>query len=113
MLAALKGTLHRMNLWADAINTPNYLRNRSYTGSNAVSSYEDFVRITPDVTELRAFGSQCYVHVPKQKRKPLTKYDERGHKGIIIGYERGSLYKVFYPYSRKTEVSKDVRVNEK
>lgn len=35
------------------------------------------------VEHFKAFGTECYVHVPKQKRQ---KWDKKGQKGFFVGY---------------------------
>ena len=60
----------------------------------------------PYVTHMRVFGSDAYVHAPKENRSKLDKKDE---KCIFIGYKYGVKgYKLWNPETKKTVYSQDV-----
>jgi hypothetical protein len=72
------------SLWAEAVNTSVYTLNR--TGPSSVEGrtpYELFTGKTAHLNKLHIFGSSCYVHVPKDKRK---KWDPKGLRGKFVGY---------------------------
>lgn len=72
-------------LWAEAINTACHVINR--TGPSAIarkSPIEVWLRKGPAaINHFQAFGSECYVHVPKQRRQ---KWSPKAVKGILVGY---------------------------
>jgi len=64
----------------------------------------------PSLSHLRVFGSEAYVHVPKEKR---TKLDSKSKKCIFIGYKDGlKSYKLWNPVTRKVVYSRDVVFRE-
>lgn len=69
--------------WGEALTTANYLRNVSPTANKEKTPYELFYGQKPDVSFLRAYGSEAYCHIPKEKRNKLEK---RSEKGILVGY---------------------------
>ena len=98
-------------LWAEAVNTLVYLRNRSPTSRfKGETPYERWHGVKPKVDHLRVFGSKCYAHIPDEKRKKL---DPKAEKGIFVGYPDGSKgYKIFIPESRRFIRSRDVKFLE-
>ena len=66
------------HLWAEAVTTANYLRNRSpATGHNA-TPYELLHGIKPGRSNLRTFGARAYAHVPSSLRTKLDTVSEPG-----------------------------------
>ena len=58
--------------WAEAVNTANYLKNR--TPSQALlskTSFEMWYDRKPDLSHLRTFGCNAYAHIPDTQRKKL------------------------------------------
>ena len=70
-------------LWAEAVNTANYIRCRSPTAKKLKTPWELFYNQKPDVSQMRIFGATAYSHVPKEKRQKL---DDRSIRGIMVGY---------------------------
>ena len=71
-------------VWAEALSTAVYLRNRSPT--KAVYGKTPFEALTgekPDVAHLRTFGCMAFVHVAKDERQNL---DSKAIKCIFFGY---------------------------
>ena len=97
------------NLWAEAVTTANYLRNRSpATGHNA-TPYELFHGIKPDLSNLRTFGARAYAHVPSSLR---TKLDTVSEPGRFIGYASNSKgYKILLDNGTLT-ISRDITFDE-
>ena len=94
-------------LWAEAVSTAVYLRNRCPTSSfPGATPYERWFGEKPDVDHLRIFGCSVYVHVPDEKRQKL---DPKAFKGVFVGYPSGTKgYKIFEPKSEKMFRSRDV-----
>lgn len=72
--------------WGEAINTANYLQNRCPSSSIVSTPYELWSKKKPSYSHLKIFGSEAYVHVPKEKRKTL---DAKSVKLVFVGYEEG------------------------
>lgn len=71
------------NLWGEAITTANYLRNRSPTANQDKTPWELFYGKIPDLSNLRTFGCEAFVHIHKHKRNKL---EDTAQKGIMVGY---------------------------
>ena len=98
-------------LWAEAVSTAVYLRNRSPTSSfKGVTPYERWYGLKPDVEHLRIFGCSVMVHIPGEKRRKL---DKKSFKGIFVGYPENSKgYKIYDPEKRSMLRSRDVMFYE-
>jgi hypothetical protein len=96
-------------LWADAISTANYIRNRSpYSGGEKVP-YEMFHGSKPDVSHLRVFGAKAYALLPPHKRQ--DKLSARSQLGTFVGYPQGTKgYRILV--GRKIIISRDVIFDE-
>jgi transposase InsO family protein len=108
--AMLQESQQPKELWAEAVVTACYIRNRSPVGEEAKTPWELFYGAKPDVSGMRVFGAPAYVHVPKQLR---TKLDAVSQRGILVGYEPHSkAYRVLLDEGKKLKVSRDVVFNE-
>ena len=98
-------------LWAEAVATVVYCRNRSPTSSlKGVTPFERFFTVKPNVEHLRVFGCTAYVLIPDEKRRKL---DPKSMKGVFVGYPEGSKgYKIFIPETRRMIRSRDVKFVE-
>ena len=87
LVEAVRSMLHSKNLpkklWAEAINTAAYVLNRTGPTKNDVSPYESWFGKIPSIDHFKIFGTECYMHIPAQKRK---KFDAKSIKGYIVGY---------------------------
>jgi hypothetical protein len=93
------------HLWAEALATANYVRNRSPVTGRDKTPYELFFGAKPDVSHLRTFGVRCYALTPKPLR---SKLDNTSEPGRFIGYPAGTKgYKIMLDNGRIT-VSRDV-----
>jgi hypothetical protein len=94
-------------LWAEAVNTAVYLRNRSPTTAlDGITPYESLFNRKPDVANLRVFGCVAFVHVPDNQRKKL---DAKSRKAIFVGYPESTKgYKLYDPDSHSFIRSRDV-----
>lgn len=98
--------------WAEAVNTANYIRNRSpSTKLNGKTPFEAWYGKAPDVTDFKRFGCDVFV----MNRKPgRSKLEPKSRKGIFVGYSQESkAYRIWIPEEKKIEVSRDVKFLEK
>lgn len=59
-----------------------------------------------DIHQLKAFGTEVYVHIPKERRK---KWDKKGEKGLMVGYEEDVKgYRIHFMQKNKVEIKSDV-----
>ena len=101
-----------MVFWAEALSTAVYIRNRVVSQSlpDDVTPYHRWIGETPDLSNLRIFGSKCWYVIPKERKKKL---DARAHEGILLGYSSQSKgYKIWNKSAKRIIVSRDVRFNE-
>ena len=99
-----------LDLWAEAIVTANYIRNRSPTHSRDKTPWELMFGEQPDLSHMRVFGSKAYVHHPRAQRNKL---DPTSRTGVFVGYEPGSkAYRILMDDNSKVEVSSSVHFNE-
>ena len=97
--------------WAEAVATACYLKNRSPTSSvKNRTPYEAVFGKKPNLSHVRVFGCNTYVHVPKEKRGKL---DSKSEKNIFVGYKEGVKgYKLWNPESKTIVYSRDVVFRE-
>ena len=80
------------SLWAEAIATANYLRNRSPTAGSDATPHERLHGTKPNLSHLRVFGCRAYAHVPTALR---SKLEPTAEPGRMIGYAANSAgYKI-------------------
>lgn len=96
-----------MHLWAEAVNTANYLANRSVNSAiENKTPFEKWVLRKPCLNHLHPFGSKAFI----------LKKGPRGHKfapkaipGMFAGYsDTSKAYRVYVP--KKIIISADVKV---
>ena len=94
-------------LWAEAVNTAAYIINRTGpTPSAGKTPYELFHGRHASINHIRVFGTECFVYVPKQKRK---KWDKKSIKGYLVGYcSDYDGYRIWVPEIQDIIVSRDV-----
>ena len=82
-----------LKFWAEAVNTAVYLQNWSPTSAlTDKTPFESWFGKKPSVSNLKIFGSVCFVHTPDYLRKKL---DRKSRKAILVGYPLESKgYKV-------------------
>jgi len=99
-----------LSLWAEAVNCAVYVLNRTVWTSGAVTPYEAWTGKVPNLKHLRIFGSDAYVHTPKQFTQ---KFNARASKKIFVGYtEESTNYRVYDPESEKISIARNVVFNE-
>lgn len=89
VMEAARSMLHAkgldLYLWAEAVHTAAFVLNR--TGTSTVkgkTAYELWYGKSAKFDNFRIFGSEVYVHVPKQQRRKL---DAKAKKCIFVGYD--------------------------
>ena len=94
-------------LWAEAVNTAAYVINRTGpTPSVGKTPYELFYGRRASINHIRVFGTECFVYVPKQKRK---KWDKKSIKVYLMGYcSDYDGYRIWVPEIHDIIVSRDV-----
>ena len=111
IMETVRSILHHadlpLSLWAEAVSTAIYIRNRSPTSClKEKTPYESWHNEKPNVSHFKVFGCKAFVHVPDQKRKKL---DKKSMQCIFVGYPNGSKgYKLYNPETRKMIRSRDV-----
>jgi hypothetical protein len=99
------------NLWAEALVTVNYARNRTPVSAHGKTPWEMFTGQKPTVSHMRVFGCTAYIHVPKEKRNKL---DPVSVKGVFLGYEPNTKgYRVLRERDGVIVVSRDVIFDER
>lgn len=99
-------------LWAEAVNTAVYILNRiTCTQTPGTTPYEIWTEKKQDLSQIRIFGSEAFVHVPNQLRNKL---DPKAKKMILVGYQGDSTnYRLYDAKTRSVKVSRNVTFNEK
>lgn len=98
-----------MHLWGEAVNTANYLSNRSVNSAiEHMTPYEKWVGRKPCVHHLHPFGSKAFLLIKGYRGH---KFAPKAIPGIFIGYsDISKAFRIYVPSKRKTMVSKDVRI---
>ena len=100
-----------LSLWAEAANTAVFVWNCTINKHHpSVTPFEQLFNLVPDVSFLRTFGSDAYLHVLKKQRKKL---DPKSQKLIFVGYDqKGRAYKLWNPNTNRVCVGVDVIIHE-
>ena len=100
-----------LTLWAEAIATAVYLRNRLPNRSIRKSTHYEFLyHKKPSINHLRPYGTKVFVHLPEEKRLPGTKQMPRVIEGYLIGYTSSDkIYRIYIP--SKHNVSKTRQIH--
>lgn len=98
-------------LWAEAVNTAVYLRNRSSTKSlNNKTPYEAWYNKPPNVKHLKVFGCKAFM-LDKSSRR--SKFQPKGIECYMVGYSSESkAYRVYQPDQRKIIKVRDIKFLE-
>src|SRR5690606_10960138 len=96
--------------WAEAAATSTYLKKGlPHSALKDQTPYEALTGNKPSIQHLQPFGCECYIHIPKEKRKPGSKLSPRAHKGIFLGYtDTTRHYRIFKTEERCTMTTGDV-----
>ena len=99
-------------LWAEAVHTTVYVRNRCPTSSlpNNLTPYEAWYGTKPSVKHLRVFGCLAYAHIPLKQR---TKLDPKSEDCTFVGYDDDSKgYRLFSHKRHSVIIRRDVTFND-
>lgn len=95
------------DLWAEAINTAVYLKNRSPTKALKNSTpEEEWTGKKPNLSHLHIFGCKAMIKIPDNRRK---KWDRKAQEYLFVGYcEDTKGYRLVHPITKKLTRSRDV-----
>lgn len=98
-------------MWAEAVNTANYLRNRCPTSSlDGKTPYEAWHNRIPEASHLKEFG--CKVHC-LDTRAEKGKLDPRSKEGRFVGYsDTSKAYRVWFSKKGNVQMIRDIRFIE-
>jgi len=75
-----------LKLWAEAVATTVYLRNRLPNRSIGNSThYESLYKQKPSIHHVRPYGTKCFVHIREEARQAGTKLLPRAIEGYRVG----------------------------
>lgn len=97
----------KKDMWAEAVNTTVYVLNRTSKSTvQGKTPFEVWTGKSFDIRSLQIFGTEVYVHIPKEKRK---KWDPKGERGIFVGYgETTKGYRIYFPERRMVDIKRDI-----
>lgn len=99
-------------LWAEAVNTAVYLKNRSPSAvlDKNTTPYERWTGRKPNLDHIRMFGSPVMVHIPKVRR---NKWDKKSQMFQLVGYSENTKgYRLYDRKTNKITMARDVVVME-
>lgn len=98
-------------LWAEAINTANFVRMRCPTAAlNKVTPIEAYTKRKPHVGFMKTFGCKA---IALKKGPGTGKFNEKGETCIMVGYSSESkAYRLWLPGTNCVMKSRDVRFIE-
>ena len=104
-------------LWAEVVLAMVHTKNIRPTNALAGKTpYEIFEKKSPKLDHLRILGSTVYALIHKKERKGINskaaKFFPRAQKGILCGYDRSTIYRVFMEKDYKVIRVKDLRIHE-
>src|SRR5260370_14262553 len=105
MHVMMKDTECPLALWGEEVSTAAYCLNRTATLANGgVMPIQAFDGSTPDISHMRIFYSNAYIH--QGKAEGAKKLGDRAHLIKFVGYPEGvSGYRFYDPSSRKITLS--------
>jgi hypothetical protein len=108
----LKHTGMPNKLWAEAVATAVYIKNRIPTRVlPKTTPYQRWTKEKPNIAHLRVFGCLAYAWIHGDLRKKL---DNHAYKCILLGYsdETSTQYRVMDVNSGRVFMARDVKFNE-
>lgn len=98
------------NLWGEAVNTAIYVLNRTIPVHSGKTPIEIYMKKKPNLSHIRTFGCNAYMHVPDALRK---KWDPKSRKKILVGYEKDSdNYRLLDLHTKRITISRNVVFDE-
>jgi hypothetical protein len=107
--------LHHRNiplyLWGEAIQIAAYILNHTYTCLRPDSTpYEAWFGIKPSLAHTQIFGSDAFIHVPKEK---INKFDSKSHPCIFLGYsDESKMYRVWNKVTKRVSITRYILFHE-
>ena len=97
--------------WGDAVLYVIYIRNRCLTTVDKIKTpYELWTGKRPNVSHIRVFGSDCYMHIKRTDRK---KIQPKAFPCILLGFSEYNYgYKLYSIGNHKVYYSRDVTFKE-
>lgn len=94
-------------LWAEPVNTAVYILNRTLSSQvSSMTPFEVWTGRKPDLSYLKIFGPDAFVHVPKQL---WSKLDSNAKKMVPVGYKGDSgIYRLYDPGPKRVIEARDV-----
>ena len=93
-----------IKLWAEAVNYTIHTLNR--TGTRNISPIQLWSKRKVNIHDLKTFGEEVYVHIPKEKRQ---KWDVKAEKGTFVGYDENTKgHRIWFPEKGKVSIHRDV-----
>lgn len=106
------------SLWGEAIQTANYLSNRSVNKTisahfgTVTTPYEKWVQRKPCIFHLRQFGIKAFILLKDGKEH--NKFKSKAIPGMFAGYsDTSKAYRIWVPSKHKIIIAKDVRFTNK
>ena len=105
--AMLKESQLPQNFWTEFVRTSNHLRNLQPVSNRDITPYEAYTGRPPDLSHLRIIGQigYCQVHLGNTG---WFKYQDRAHKGKLVGYQANRFYRMLMS-NGKVEVFSNVQ----
>jgi transposase InsO family protein len=98
-------------LWAEAVNTANYLHARTPTSANSgISPFEKLYGRKPEVSHLRRFGCTAYRLIPTSQR--AGKFTARAEPLILVGYVSKTIWRLWNPSTNRIILASNVTFDE-
>jgi hypothetical protein len=99
------------NLWGEAVNMAVYILNRTVPAYlNKKTPIEVYMNKKLDLSHIKTFGCDAYVHVPNILRK---KWDPKSEKKLFVGYEKDTQnYRLLDTLTKRIMISRNVIFDE-
>jgi hypothetical protein len=99
------------SLWAEAVNTATYLRNRcAIKCLDRITLFEAWSKRKPHVGFFRTIGSKAIALNKRQKR---GKFQQKGDEYVLMGYSEASkAYRLWKPGTKTVIKARDVKFIE-
>src|SRR5205085_10361622 len=100
------------SFWAEAVNTAVYLHNRSPTRFlEGKMPYKASNGIKPDLSHLKVFGCDAFLHIPDEKRNKLqSKTKKCLHMGYVMNTTK--MWRLWDIAGRRVIIGSNVRFDE-
>ena len=102
-------------LWPELVLAMTYIKNNRPTRAlaNNISPHEAHFHEQPDLSHLRILGSTVYVLIHEEERSMKSeKWAPRALKGILVGFDGHTIYRVHIKDQNKVIQVKDLRIFE-